>query len=202
MKIDWKRSAASVAGLVAAFVLWSGKPAEAATVTFGTTAGHNIGQTYTEGGFQFKAGTVDGLYTDQNQIDHSISLVNYNLPDTITMTRSGGGNFNLASIDFAPYGAPLPFSDLSYSWVAADGTTSVPVAMHLTSGAWTHLLLSLTDIKSFSWTANLSGDAVWADNVVATPFAATPIPGALPLFAAGLGALGLAKRRRKNASVA
>lgn len=181
-----------------AFLLWAGKPAEALTVTFGTTAGHNIGQTYTEGGFQFKAGTVDGLYTDQNQIDHSISLVNYNLPDTITMTHAGGGNFNLASIDFTPYGAPLPFSDLSYSYVAADGTTSVPVAMHLTTGSWTHLLLSLTNIKSFSWTAKVSGDAIWADNVVATSVAATPIPAAFPLFAAGLGALGFAERRQRR----
>jgi len=201
VKDQWKRSAAVAAGLVAAFLLWSGKPAEAMTVSFGTTAGHNIGQTYTEGGFQFKAGTVDGLYTDQNQIDHSISLVNYNLPDTITLTHAGGGNFNLASIDFAPYGAPLPFSDLSYSYVAADGTIGVPVAMHLTTGAWTHLLLSLTNIKSFSWTANLSGDAIWADNVVATSVAATPIPAAFTLFASALGGLGIfGWKQRKSAT--
>jgi len=181
-----------------AFLLWSGTPAEAVTVTFGSTAGHNIGQTYTESGFLFTAGTVDGLYTDQNQFDHSISLVNYNLPDTITLTHAGGGNFNLASIDFMKYGAPLPFSDLSYSWVNADGTNSVPIAMQLTAITWSHLLLSLTDIQSFSWTASLSGNAIWADNVVATPFAATPLPAALPLFAVGLGAFGFAKRRQRK----
>jgi hypothetical protein len=189
----------AAAGLVlASLLLWSGTPARAVTVTFGTTAAGNIGQTYTEGGFLFTAGTVNGLYIAANQVDSNIALVNYNLPDTITLTRSGGGNFNLDSIDFLAYGAPLPHADLTYSWIDANGTPSAPISTSLPITSWSHFLLSLTNIRSFSWTANLSGNAIWADNVVATPVSSTPIPAALPLFASALGVLGFAKRRQRK----
>ena len=40
------------------------------------------------------------------------------------------------------------------------------------------------------------------DNIVGTAAAATPLPAALPLFATGLGALGLLGWRRKKKSAA
>jgi hypothetical protein len=207
MKNLWNLSAA---GAVLALLLLPGTKAQADTITFGTdsTDGlHDIGTTYTEQGYSFNSTTGDLAFWGDGRPEDpdpttSVALINKHSLDTVIMTRTGGGTFNLTSIDFQGYLGATTEGDgpVNLSWVHGDNTTGSGT-VGVTHTAWFTDLLSLKDLKSFSWTPG--GDlldpsraqvfSVYVDNVVVS---ATPIPPALPLFMSALGVLGFLKRRR------
>jgi hypothetical protein len=59
-------------------------------------------------------------------------------------------------------------------------------------------LLGLTPGTSYTWTWNPTADDSFVINVISP----TPLPAALPLFATGLGAMGLLGWRRKRKALA
>jgi len=100
-----------------------------------------------------------------------------NGPDTfVTLTRVGGGLFNLKSFDY--------FAD--WSAVSADGKLLGSIA---DAGTWSTALSGITELRLGSGAFNQ------LDNINVEAAAAVPLPGTLTLLLAGLAAAGLARRR-------
>jgi hypothetical protein len=98
----------------------------------------------------------------------------------VTLTRVGGGKFNLNSFDYY----------MDWSDVLADG---VSVGSIQDAGTWSTALTGITELRISSGAFNQ------IDNVnvdPAAPSAAVPLPGTLALMLGGLAAGGLARRRR------
>ena len=100
-----------------------------------------------------------------------------NGPDTfVTLTRVGGGLFNLKSFDY--------FAD--WSAVSADGKLLGSIA---NAGTWSTALNGIAELRLGSGAFNQ------LDNIDVEAAAAVPLPGTLTLLLAGLAAAGLARRR-------
>ncbi len=100
-----------------------------------------------------------------------------NGPDTfVTLTRVGGGLFNLKSFDY--------FAD--WSAVSADGKLLGSIA---NAGTWSTALNGIAELRLGSGAFNQ------LDNINVEAAAAVPLPGTLALLLAGLAAAGLARRR-------
>ena len=100
-----------------------------------------------------------------------------NGPDTfVTLTRVGGGLFNLKSFDY--------FAD--WSAVSADGKLLGSIA---DAGTWSTTLNGIAELRLGSGAVNQ------LDNINVEAAAAVPLPGTLTLLLAGLAAAGLARRR-------
>ena len=96
----------------------------------------------------------------------------------VTLTRDGGGKFNLSSFEYY----------LDWSEVWADG---VSLGAIQDAGLWSTALNGITELR-FS-----SGAFNQLDNIdVAAATGAVPLPATLPLMLTGLAAVGLARRLR------
>jgi hypothetical protein len=146
--------------------------------------------TYVQSGFQVTLHAPDAASeTASIGIDGSFELQTYGWRDGIsngtgtfmTLTRVGGGKFNLNSFDYA-----VDYPDTSD--VSADGTS---VGAILDVGTWT---TGLTGISELRLTPSAFGFAR-LDNINVDA-AAVPLPGTLALMVGGLVAGGLARRRR------
>ena len=147
------------------------------------------GLTFTEGGF-LGLGIWDSSSPNSNGTNNLIYTDGFGGGD-VTITRTGGGTFDLFSID------------LVVSWYAAFANDSVlfnNVAQGIDSTLTTYVL-NLTGITSFtiSGLINDTSFGYWsADNIVYDAVAPIPVPAALPLMLVALGALGVAARRRRS----
>jgi hypothetical protein len=146
--------------------------------------------TYTESGFQLTlnapgagAGAAhvgDGTYDPQTFNWHDGFENGW---DTyLTLTRVGGGKFSLSSFDYL----------MDWSDVSADGTLLGSIQ---DAGTWSTALTGITELRLSSGAFNeIDNVDVAAD--VAGPSGSVPLPGTLALMLGGLGAGGLARRRR------
>jgi hypothetical protein len=98
----------------------------------------------------------------------------------VTLTRIGGGKFDLHSFDYYTVGGAL----------SADGSLQGSLDG---GGTWETALNGITELRFTSGAvnaiANVDVDAVTAAGTV-------PLPGTLPLLMGGVAAFGLARRRR------
>jgi hypothetical protein len=96
----------------------------------------------------------------------------------VTLTRIGGGKFNLLGFDYYTDGSAL----------STDGTLQGFLA---DAGTWSTALNGVTELRLTSGAFNE------IDNIdVEAASAAVPLPGTLPLLLGGVAAFGLARRRR------
>jgi hypothetical protein len=96
----------------------------------------------------------------------------------VTLTRIGGGRFDLHSFDYYTTGSAL----------SADGTLQ---AFLDGGGTWNTALNGITELRFTSGAVN-----ALANVDVDAASAAVPLPGTLPLLVGGMAAFGLARRRR------
>jgi hypothetical protein len=99
---------------------------------------------------------------------------------SVTLTRVGGGKFNLNSFDYV----------MDWSDVSADG---ISVGSIQDVGTWNTLLAGVTELRIGSGAFNQIDNI---DVEAAAPSGAVPLPGTLALMLGGLAAGGLARRRR------
>jgi hypothetical protein len=143
-------------------------------ITFTVAAGHYDIEDFGSGKFMNLDNQINGLVT-------------------MNVTYSGG-TFDLTSLDlvnFVTSGAFTITSNLG-------GVFNVPSSL----GTVTSFGAGFTGVSTVTITESLAG-FLGFDNFTITPTAAeTPLPAALPLFAAGLSALGLLGWRRKRKAAA
>ena len=144
--------------------------------------------TYVESGFQVTL-NAPGADADAAHVgDGTYEPSTYNWHDGmengwdtfVTLTRVGGGKFNLNSFDY--------FMD--WSDVSADG---VSVGSIQDSGTWSTVLTGITELRIGSGAYNQ------IDNVnveAAAPSGSVPLPGTLALMLGGLAAGSVARRRK------
>jgi len=98
----------------------------------------------------------------------------------LTLTRVGGGKFDLNSFDYF-----MDWTDVSADGVSLGSITDF--------GTWSTALTGITELRLTSGAFNeIDNVDVSAD----TPSGAVPLPGTLALMLGGLAAGGLARRRR------
>jgi hypothetical protein len=95
----------------------------------------------------------------------------------VTLTRVGGGAFDLRSFDYYTDGSAL----------SSDGTLQAFLAG---GGTWTTALNDITELRFTSSAHNAIA------NVDVEAAGTVPLPGTLPLLMGGVAAFGLARRRR------
>jgi hypothetical protein len=96
----------------------------------------------------------------------------------VTLTRIGGGLFDLRSFDYYTDGSAL----------STDGTLQAFLAG---GGTWTTALDGITELRFTSSAHNAIA------NVDVEAAGTVPLPGTLPLLMGGMAAFGLARRRRR-----
>jgi hypothetical protein len=149
-----------------------------------TYSGLNL--TYVESGFQVTLNAPGADAGAAHIGDGTYEPSTYNWHDgmenggdtSVTLTRVGGGKFNLKSFDYL----------MDWSDVSADG---VSVGTIQDMGTWSTLLTGITELRIGSGAFNQ------IDNVdVEAAASAVPLPGTLALMLGGLVAGGLARRRK------
>jgi hypothetical protein len=152
--------------------------------------------TYQEAGFQLTLNAPNADAGAAHVGDGTFVSQTFNWRDGVgdngtgtfmTLTRVGGGKFNLNSFDYYVY-------DPDTSDVSADG---ISVGAIQGEGTWTSGLSGITELRltpdafGFAQVDNIDVTAA-AD----TPSGSVPLPGTLALMLGGLAAGGLARRRR------
>lgn len=186
--------------------------AQATTITFDHSVAavpgdpfsnlQNHNSLYSEAGYGFaNNGGIQALFSWANgsSFDADASATSATLAvdypqTTTTLTRDGGGAFNLDSIDIADVYNNGSFSGvLNYAYSlfgggGGNGSFSVDALVGLQTAS-----LGLSNLLSFSFTPTEDLRWVQIDNVQVS---AVPIPAALPLFAVGLGAFAGSRGRK------
>ncbi len=115
---------------------------------------------------------------------------------------------NLSTLVLQSYIGLLQGGSYATAVLNYNGGSQALVANSVVAGAdpayrtWTWDVSTLAAIESYSLLVTVGGGAVQAWAFQIDQVAETPVPAALPLFATGLGALGLIARRRKRKQAA
>ena len=154
----------------------------------GSMTYNGLNLTYVESGFQVTlnapgadAGAAhvgDGTYEPSTYNWHDGFENGWN--SFITLTRVGGGKFNLNSFDYV----------MDWSDVAVDG---VSVGSIQDIGTWSTVLTNITELRIGSGAFNQIDNV---DVEAAAPSGSVPLPGTLALMLGGLAAGSMARRRR------
>jgi hypothetical protein len=162
--------------------------------------GINPGTTYTESGFTISATSLIAVSASSAEYHGSPALRNgiqSNTPNT-TLTVSGGGTFNLTSIDLAEVGSNnMYIATINFTGHQQDGgmvhQSFTLDGIYTTGNPFETLLFTnFNNLTSLTWD-NRSPYHQF-DNIVAS---VVPLPAAVWLFGSGLlGILGITRRRR------
>ena len=175
--------------------------ASAGVVTFDNSVGNDIvnnsvnygpGQAFTDQGLTFTNSgtqnmTVFGDIAGGTGNGTNGLAFSFYSTDLMTMTLSGGGNFNVTSIDF----------DTTFLAGSANDTITINgKPLNITDDMTTYVL-NLTNVSQVV-ISGLPNEGYWqADNIVFSA-SATPLPATFPLFAGGLGLVGFFGSRGKR----
>ena len=190
-----KVGSATLGGLMLTVGMLLCTSASGATITFSGLAGANgtlLTMPYTEGGFTVN--TTAGEFFQAQLFGNPIPSLFATLATTDTLDVTGG-SFMFASFDLAANNGDVDFTFTgSLSGVQKYSVSGVEPGRFGSFGFDTignpDAGITIDDLKI---TLHILGSSGNIDNIVLTP-----LPAAFPLFASGLGALGLLGWRRKK----
>ena len=208
-----KNSITNLLGVMAVTVL-SVSFAHATVITFEGNPNTQFGDEITGNGLAVGS---DGGYSFTSSGDHfhfysSVSFGPSNGTDvlaedrdySITMSRAGGGSFNLLGTDFAGnpfgvggFGAAVSASDLLITGFFTGGGSISVTLNNLNTLAWGSTTFSGFDNLSSVTFDGLQGGSFSLDNINVNANAnAVPEPASLALLALGLAGLGFSRRKQ------
>jgi hypothetical protein len=199
------RKATILGGLAAAGILIAAASASATTINFNdlTTAGttvQSVGQSINESGFNFTEQGAFGFavfQTGESRFPGATALFDNTVGGLTTLSKIGGGQFNLTSIDLANLnfvGADsATFTGLKNGQTVATQTVNFNSFQHLTTEA----LTGFTGVDAVQFVQNTQPFYQF-DNLVVDDTTPVPEPASLALFGVGLGFGGIALRRRRS----
>jgi hypothetical protein len=212
MKLTNTRQRALLLSSLGAALLLTAPAAKAAVVGFDELA-HNLpyqtSASVSSGGFDFANNGGSGSIiiwgkSNASNADPGGATLGHNHGfTTTTMTKSDGGSFSLTSIDFGDvYNQAYNIQKIQIVGTKADlSTVTHTVTTDALAGLETFLFADFDDLIAVAWTT-ISGTAngyLQVDNVVVDGVASSvPEPMSLSLFAGGLAALAVQRRRRKT----
>jgi hypothetical protein len=198
------RKATILGGLAAAGILVAAGSASATIINFNdlTTAGttlQSVGHSINESGFNFTEQGSNGFFvfqTGESRFPGATALFDNTIGGLTTLSKIGGGQFNLASIDLANLnfaGADsATFTGLKNGQTVATQTVNFDSFQHLTTEA----LTGFTGVDAVQFVQNTP--FFQFDNLVVDDAVAVPEPASLALFGVGLGFGGIVLRRRRS----
>ena len=189
--------------------------AEATMITFDGLPAGFIGNTYVEQGYEFdnpfnglNSWGVGGTHSFDKSPGSATLWQCGCAPfvyDPTTLTKVGGGPFNLLTGDFAD--GDNTNNNFSYQFIFnfADGTSLTRILRLDESVGKQTVQFHYANLLSVQWGNDPGNDPFtlqWDNIFVATgPIKTTPLPAALPLFVAAVGGLGFVGWRRRRATI-
>jgi hypothetical protein len=131
---------------------------------------------------------ADGEFSNSTPFSDTYSFL-YQPPPELT---------NLASTTNLSLGTNYFINDFQFSWVGPAGS----LVNQSGPGLFEDLLLQLTIPGTYTFTLSGTPRSEGGQYTFAMEVSAVPIPGALPLFASGLGLIGFLAMRRKRKALA
>jgi len=182
------RTFAFVIGLLGA--VGASQPSMAVTIGFDGATPGTINN-YVENGFQID---IARIINGQCATDPCLAI---NPNETTILSKIGGGSFTLDSFYFYLAGMPPILTVTPYSGITALTAIVLDTANYAKNTGLTYST-PIANITSIVFENTGTGN-IRVDDINAS---STPLPGALPLFATGLGVFGLLgwRRKRKNAA--
>jgi hypothetical protein len=166
------------------------QPSMAVTIGFDGATPGTINN-YVENGFQID---IARIINGQCATDPCLAI---NTNETTTLSKVGGGSFTLDSFYFYLAGMPPILTVTPYSGITALTAIVLDTASYAKNTGLTYST-PIANITSVVFENTGTGNIRVDDISVSS----TPLPGALPLFATGLGVVGLLGWRRKRKSAA
>jgi hypothetical protein len=184
-------------------------PAQAAVMNFESlalndNAVHNAGSTYTESGFTLSySGSVGLLYygTQYRSYQGSTALFPYSVNNLISLTKVGGGAFDLASIDLTDFtgGNGTQNTIFNFTGTRADNSTvNQSVTVDDLSGFQTFNFSGFNNLAKVEWRSNSGGGSTpQFDNINVSAAGTTSVPEPFTIIGTVIGGTA-AVRMRKN----
>jgi hypothetical protein len=194
----------AVAGFFALPVL-NIAPAQAAVMNFESlalndNAIHNAGSTYTESGFTLSySGQIGLLYygTQRSGYQGSTALFPYANASLISLTKVGGGAFDLSSIDLTDFsGGGGQQTTFNFTGTRADNSTVIQaLTVDALSGFQTFNFSNFTNLAKVEW--NSGGSIPQFDNINVSAASTTSVPEPFTIIGTVIGGTAAVRMRRK-----
>ncbi len=152
------------------------------------------GNPYIENGFEIDPITIVNGNCDGVSGKPCLAL---NSNDVSTLTKVGGGTFSLDSFGFEFQGQPSELTLTAYVGATLVATLVYGDPTYPDKNVWYVVSPAISGITSVTFADTGTGN-LRIDDINVTVASAVPLPAAAPLFATGLGAIGLLGWRRKR----
>jgi hypothetical protein len=184
-------------------------PAQAAVMTFESlalndNAIHNAGSTYTESGFTISySGQIGLLYygTQYRSYQGSTALFPYSVNNLISLTKVGGGAFDLASIDLTDFtgGSGTQNTTFNFTGTRADNSTvNQSVTVDDLRGFQTFNFSGFNNLAKVEWQSNSGGGSnPQFDNINVSAAGTTSVPEPFTIIGTVIGGTAAVRIRRK-----
>jgi hypothetical protein len=209
MNLNATRSRAMTILLAVGVLTVFAPPSSAVVIDFESLAtsgsgATGVGITFTEDGFTFttNAQQFGSVQTGSPNFAGSTGLFNNGAGATTTLTKSGGGSFDLTAISLSELILAQNPASVTFTGITAVPTTVIQTFNVSNFGFLPFVFIGFDDVVSVSWLQGPTNfhqfDNLFIDQPLPAP-GTVPEPTAALLLAGGLGAMAAGAWRRRRA---